>query len=109
MTPKNEFEHDGAYEANEHAGDGPGGVELLPVDRQQDDRHVRAGGDREGQSDEEGHVEALQRYGQDYGRHRDADGRVTGGLELLALGRLAAADDVGVTRPTCSPGSSRRA
>src|SRR5215211_9446304 len=89
-------EHYGGDQSEQHARDRPGRVEPLPEDRHQDDRHVRARGDREGQRHEEGHVQASQGYGQDYRGDRDAHGRDTGGPELLALARLAVAYHVGV-------------
>src|SRR5215218_5359923 len=47
--------------ANQYARDGAGGVEPLPEDRKEDDGHVRASGDREGEGHQKSHVEALRR------------------------------------------------
>ena len=88
------YQHNGADEADEYAGDGPCCAELPPEDRQQDGRHARTRGDREGQRHEEGHVEALGKKGQDYRAYRDSDRRVAGSLELLCFGRFAVAKNV---------------
>src|SRR5215216_5735875 len=52
-----EYDQDDAGDqANQDARNRPGGVEPPPEDRQQDNRHVGACGNREGERDQERHV-----------------------------------------------------
>src|SRR5829696_20598 len=92
-----EYDQDDAREqADQDARHRPGGVEPPPEDRQQDNGHVGARGDREGERNQERHVEASRRYRQEYRRHRDPHGREARRAELLLLRGVAAPDHVRV-------------
>src|SRR5215210_5790953 len=60
-----EYDQDYAREqADQDAHNRPCGVEPLPEDRKQNNRHVGARGDREGERDQESYIEARSRYRQ---------------------------------------------
>src|SRR5829696_1555606 len=92
-----EYDQDDAREqADQDARNRPRGVETPPENRQQDDGHVGARRDREGQRDQERHVQTRCRQSKQYRRHGDADRREARRPELLLLRSVAAPDHVRV-------------